>query len=110
MLIRLTTEQMCDLFSNILSLIIWIGFAVFRLKLSHATFLHIAWGHVKMVFLSAFLTEPCHSKNSFIHDHTCTKNNIIYYISVRVASHQRKTLKTLLRPGKLKDVVRTWSK
>ena len=29
---------------------------------------------------------------------------------IRVASHQRKTMKTSLRPGKSKDVVRTWSK
>ena len=60
-----------------------IGFAVFWLKLSHASFLHIALGQVKIVFLSAFLTEPCHSKICFIHDHICTiKDNIIYYISV----------------------------
>ena len=40
-------------------------------------------GTGKIVFLSALLTEPCHSKKCFIHDHTGTiKNNIIYYISV----------------------------
>ena len=83
MLIRLTTEQMCNLFSTILSLMTLIGFAVFRLKLLHATFLHIVWGQVKILLLSAFLTEPCHSKNCFIHDHTFTiKNNIICFISV----------------------------
>ena len=31
-------------------------------------------------------------------------------VTLRVASHQRKTMKTSLRPAKSKDVVRTWSK
>ena len=81
----ITTEQMCNLLSTILSLMTLIGFAVFWLQLSHATFLHIAWGQVKIVFLSAFLTEPCHSKNCFIHDHICTIkkiNNFLDYTSV----------------------------
>ena len=37
-------------------------------------------------------------------------NAIKNVLNVRVASHQRKTIKTSLRSGKSKDVVRTWSK
>ena len=46
-----------------------------------------------------FSTEPCHCKNCFIHDHTCTINkNIIYYISVSNSSilNIECILKTLL--------------
>ena len=34
----------------------------------------------------------------------------IFLQKLRVASHQRKTMKTVLRPEKSKDVVTAWSK
>ena len=42
----------------------------------------------------------------------CSKNNILVLTEVvlTVESHQKKIMKTSLRPEKSKDVVRTWSK